>query len=122
MQNDGFAEQVFHFGLGVASGNAAGQVGRIGGIAVVGLFDQDGVLHSDSPLSNIQPGLLQDIAPSSGCQVLACPACNGDCPRLLRVAVLSVTSTDTDQYPTILIDESDRVSNFWHRTPPSSVL
>ena len=43
-----FAEQVFHFGSGVCGGNTVGQIGRVGGIAVVGLFNQDGVLDGDA--------------------------------------------------------------------------
>ena len=46
VQNNDFVEQGFCFGSGVCGGDSARQVRRIGGIAIVGFFDQDGVFHN----------------------------------------------------------------------------
>ncbi len=50
VEDNSFADQFFHFGLCICGGDATGQIGRVGGVAVVGSFDEDGVFHSDSPL------------------------------------------------------------------------
>ena len=46
-----FADQCFHFGFCICGGDATGQIRDVGGVAIVGFFDEDGIFHSDSPLS-----------------------------------------------------------------------
>ena len=54
VEDNSVADQFFHFDLCICGGDATGQIRDVGGVAVVGSFDADGVLHSDSPL-RLQP-------------------------------------------------------------------
>ena len=49
VEDNSFADQFFHFGFCIYGGDTTGQIRDVGGVAVVGSFDEDGVFHSDSP-------------------------------------------------------------------------
>ena len=48
VEDNSVADQFFHFGFCICGGDATGQIRDVGGVAVAGSFDEDGVFRSDS--------------------------------------------------------------------------
>ena len=65
VEDDSFADQFFHFGSCVCDGDTTGQIRYVGGVAIVGSFNEDSVWSRFAAWESGYPGRHADWKPHS---------------------------------------------------------
>ena len=96
---DGLSDLIQQLFPAAGRGHAPGEIGHPGGVVLRCPLNDNGVLHSCLLL--LHPGLPHDTRPGSGRQVVTGLAGDGDRARFVRVSVLAMTSSGSNQPPPV---------------------